>query len=198
MKPLFTTLMLALICVPTAMAREQTLLARITVYWPAGENDRACSNGAKLRPGHCAVDPKKIPYGSKVLFSDTTCTAVDSGPAVVSRAAARLSGKTAFQRAAVVIDRFFETKRQALAWAAANPHFMTVRILDPHHKAVAATESGSHEEATKAIGPGPVQATLPSPVSSLINIFSRNPDLAPTDFLGLLLPTFTIASVPRS
>jgi hypothetical protein len=42
----------------------------------------------------CAVDPKKIPYGSKVVFPDATCVAVDTGSAVVNRKAARLSGRT--------------------------------------------------------------------------------------------------------
>jgi hypothetical protein len=34
-----------------------------------------------------------------------------------------------------VIDRFFETKRQALAWAKANPQFMTVRVVTPEKHA---------------------------------------------------------------
>jgi 3D (Asp-Asp-Asp) domain-containing protein len=198
MKSLFTILMLALICGPTALAREQTILARVTVYWPASENDRACSNGAKLRTGHCAVDPKRIPYGSKVLFPDTTCVAVDSGPAVISRTAARLAGKTALQRAAVVIDRFFETKRQALAWAASNPHFMTLRVLDAHPKTVVAAEAHPEHEGTTSIRPGPTQATPPSPVSRLSNIYSRNPELAPADVRGPLVPTLATVSVPRS
>ena len=57
----------------SAWAKEQTLLARITVYWPSGrEPQRASYNGAKLHGGHCAVDPKRIPYGSKVVFPDVT------------------------------------------------------------------------------------------------------------------------------
>src|ERR1700731_4443950 len=112
MKRVFTILAFALVCRANLFAREQTILARITVYWPAGANDRACSNGVKLQSGYCAVDPKRIPYGSKLLFPDAKCVAVDSGPAVVSRTAARLSGKTALQRAALVIDRYFETKKQ--------------------------------------------------------------------------------------
>src|SRR5438477_10856950 len=91
-----------------AFAREESLLARITVYWPGEGQVRACSNGARLRAGHCAVDPKKIPFGSHVLFPDATCLAVDSGPAVVSRSAARSCGRTAAQRSTLVIDRFFE------------------------------------------------------------------------------------------
>jgi hypothetical protein len=40
---------------------------------------------------------------------------VDTGPAVVSRKAARLCGRTASQLKAIVVDRFFETKREAMA-----------------------------------------------------------------------------------
>jgi 3D (Asp-Asp-Asp) domain-containing protein len=113
------------------------MLARITVYWPSGGRvQTASSNGIKLKNGHCAVDPSKIPYGSKVIFPDAACVAVDSGPAVINRIAARKCGKTPSQRNALVIDRYFETKAQALTWAAAHPHFMTVQVLDPHHKMV--------------------------------------------------------------
>jgi hypothetical protein len=57
--------------------------------------------------------------------------AVDTGSAVRSRKAARLSGRTALERNALVIDRFFETKQQALSWAHRNPYFMFVRISPP-------------------------------------------------------------------
>jgi hypothetical protein len=64
---------------------------------------------------HCAVDPQKIPYGSKVVFPDTVCVAVDCGSDVINRKAARLSGRNVAERNAIVIDRFFETKQKALA-----------------------------------------------------------------------------------
>jgi hypothetical protein len=112
-------------------AVENSLLARITVYWAGEGQMRACSNGARLRAGHCAVDPKRIPFGSQVLFPDAACLAVDSGPAVVSRKAARVTGRTVAQRNAIVIDRFFESRAAALAWERSHPHFMTVRVVQP-------------------------------------------------------------------
>src|SRR2546421_12362709 len=115
----------------SAFAREESLLARITVYWSGEGQLRASSNGARLRAGHCAVDPKRIPFGSRVFFPDTACVAVDSGPAVVSRKAARAIGHTASQRNAIVIDRFFESKEAALSWEGSHPHFMTVRVVAP-------------------------------------------------------------------
>src|SRR6266704_4671458 len=90
-----TTLGFAFLLTARVFAAEESLLARITVYWPGEGQVRACSNGARLRAGHCAVDPKRIPFGSRVLFPDATCTAVDSGPAVVSRSAARPCGRSA-------------------------------------------------------------------------------------------------------
>jgi hypothetical protein len=113
-----------------AFARGESVLARVTVYWRAGHSgERALWNGALLRTGHCAVDPQKIPFGSKVIFADASCVAVDSGPAVVSRKAARLGGRTTRERDAIVVDRFFENRQQALAWARTHPEFMTVRVV---------------------------------------------------------------------
>jgi hypothetical protein len=131
-KRLVIAIALVALCAPAVFAREQTVLARVTVYWRAENQSRASWNGARLRTGHCAVDPRRIPYGSKVVFSDgVECRAVDTGPAVVSRQAARLSGRNAAQRDALVVDRFFETKEEALAWADAHSHFMTLKVLMP-------------------------------------------------------------------
>jgi 3D (Asp-Asp-Asp) domain-containing protein len=113
-----------------ACAREESIMARVTSYWP-GEGSKYASTGRRLRAGHCAVDPKRIPYGSKVVFPDRACTAVDTGPAVVSRKAARLCGRTASQLKAIVVDRFFETKQEAIAWTNAHPNFMTLQIVRP-------------------------------------------------------------------
>jgi len=126
---LLTTIGFAFLVATPIFAVENSLLARITVYWPGEGQLRACSNGARLRAGHCAVDPKRIPYGSHVVFQDATCVAVDSGPAVVSRKAARVTGRSVSQRNAVVIDRFFESREAALAWERSHPHFMTVRVV---------------------------------------------------------------------
>jgi hypothetical protein len=134
MKRLIAAIALGVFIVPAAFAREQTVLARVTVYWRSEGQFRASWNGARLRDGHCAVDPQRIPYGSKVIFADTTCVAVDSGPAVVNRKAARLTGHTDAQRNAIVVDRFFENRKEALAWESTHPHFMTLRVVSPGSK----------------------------------------------------------------
>src|SRR5437660_12724922 len=131
---LFYTVILLSSLEPAAFAREESILARVTSYW-AGEAPKYASTGRRLRAGHCAVDPKRIPYGSKVVFPDRACTAVDTGPAVISRKAARLCGRTASQLKAIVVDRFFETKREAMAWTNAHPHFMTLQVFQPGSQA---------------------------------------------------------------
>ena len=73
---------------------------------------------------------------NQVVFPDRACIAVDTGPAVISRKAARLCGRTANQLKSIVVDRFFETKREAIAWTNTHPHFMTLQIVPP----------GSHPE----------------------------------------------------
>ncbi len=118
-----------------AFAAERTVLARVTTYWRSeGCGLRASWNGARLHNGHCAVDPTKIPYGSKVIFPDTVCTAVDTGPDVVNRKAAKSCARSSTQRSALVIDRFFETREQAMGWQRSNPQFLSVRIVSANDK----------------------------------------------------------------
>ena len=138
MKRFLIVLGLAVLLQPALFAREQSVLARVTVYWASGGGGsdhwtrrHICSTGARLRVGHCAVDPRRIPYGSRVTLPDATLLAVDTGSAVRSRKAARRSGRTALERNALVVDRFFETKQQALGWARRNPYFMLVRVSPP-------------------------------------------------------------------
>jgi 3D (Asp-Asp-Asp) domain-containing protein len=153
MKNLLTTIAFAFLFATPVFGREDLLLARITVYWPGEGQVRACSNGARLKAGHCAVDPKRIPFGSRVLFPDATCVAVDSGPDVISRRAARVTGRTLSQREAIVIDRFFDSKQDALAWANSHPQFMTVRVVHPgsaEETRIAAPEAHSSHTRTAA------------------------------------------------
>src|SRR6266508_1430602 len=99
-----------------------------------GSGEHAAWNGTRLREEHCAVDPKRIPYGSKVVFPDAECVAVDSGLDIINRKAACSCGRKAAERNAIVIDRFFGSRQKALEWAQTHPHFMTVRILTPDVK----------------------------------------------------------------
>jgi 3D (Asp-Asp-Asp) domain-containing protein len=142
---------------PQSKLKSQPVLARVTVYWASGGrgSDRytrqhKCSTGLRLRPGHCAVDPQKIPYGSNIVFPDgTSLAAVDTGTAVKNRKAARLSGQTTMERNAPVIDRFFETKKQALTWASTHPLFVSVRVIPPRSQI--ASSLGQAQSVRRAI-----------------------------------------------
>jgi 3D (Asp-Asp-Asp) domain-containing protein len=143
MKRFLIGLGLVLFLGANAFAREQSVLARVTVYWASGgggsdhwSRRHICSTGARLRAGHCAVDPRRIPYGSRITLPDGPLLAVDTGSAVVSRKAARRAGRTAQERSALVIDRFFETKQQALSWANRNPYFMLVQVSPPDFRSL--------------------------------------------------------------
>ena len=137
---------LALFCLTqTSWAAEQTVTARVTVYWRGEDQSRARWNGIPLQDGHCAVDPHKIPYGSKVVVDGDELTAVDTGPAVVSRKAARAEGRTKEERGALVIDRYFKSKEQAVAWARSHPPFMQVRVVPPGSSKTVQAGIGSSE-----------------------------------------------------
>jgi hypothetical protein len=192
MKRLLIILMVGVMAGPSMFAREQSILARVTVYWPSGKGiERASSNGARLQNGHCAVDPSKIPFGSKVIFPDVACVAVDSGPAVTSRVAARRSGRTAAQRAALVIDRYFETRIQALAWAASHPHFMTVQVLHPGQNV------DNRDPGKIAADDAPVSAPAQS-AGSKPRPYSGNPAFNPTDVRSALGSALLGTALPRS
>lgn len=118
----------------TAVARSR--LARITVYWPE-EGDfytrnRKSSTGVRLRNGHCAVDPKVIPYGSVVnVPAIGPLIAVDTGSAVISRRASRVAGRTREQRNAIVIDVFCSSRSRARALMNRVKHFAIVSWQQP-------------------------------------------------------------------
>jgi 3D (Asp-Asp-Asp) domain-containing protein len=148
MKRLALILLIGSTALPSGFAREiardKSLLARVTVYWAHGgrgadhySRQHKSSTGTRLHVGHCAVDPKKIPYGSRVVLPDgTALSAVDTGGAVRTRKAARRAGRSSNERNAIVIDKFFETKQQALAWANSNPPFVNVKVIPPNAPAM--------------------------------------------------------------
>ena len=166
MKQLTLIFLLGTIGVPSGFARDNSLLARVTVYWAGGGHgaDRytrqhKSATGMRLHVGHCAVDPKKVPYGSRVVLPDgTSLAAVDTGSAVRTRKAARRAGRTIDERNAIVIDKFFENKQQALAWANSNPPFVNVKVVPPNAPAIAKPNITN----SKPIALIPLQSTKPN------------------------------------
>jgi hypothetical protein len=89
-----------------------------------------------------------------MLPDGSSLAAVDTGTAVKNRKAARQSGRTVEERNAIVVDKFFETKKQALAWAKTHPLFMPVKVATPKTRVVTpgtlatTTQLGSQRVAT--------------------------------------------------
>ncbi len=119
--------------------RMRTHLAAVTTYWQRGSGvDRwtrrgVTATGRPLRRGVVAVDPHVIPFGSTVKLDGVpgTFLAADTGGAVISRRAARRTGRTAAERSAIVIDVFFPTEREARAFDARIPRFVRVHHYPP-------------------------------------------------------------------
>ena len=141
MNRLLLLLLTCLIFPDWGFARDNSsLLARVTVYWARGgrggdryTRQHKSATGQRLQQGHCAVDPRKIPYGSRVVLPDgTTLSAVDTGTAVRNRKAARRSGRTSYERNAVVIEKFLANKRQALASTNTNHPLASVEVIPPN------------------------------------------------------------------
>ena len=116
-------------------------------YLPFGE-ELAAGTGGRTAP----------------CFGNATYPA--SGPDVVNRKAARVTGRTALQRNAIVIDRFFESREAALAWERLHPHFMTVRVVQPESREkleISKPEMPTIETHTAAL---PKTSKLESPVNA--------------------------------
>ena len=196
MNRLLLGFLLGLTCVSNGFARDNSLLARVTVYWARGgrgadhyTRQHKSATGLRLQQGHCAVDPRKIPYGSRVVLPDgTSLSAVDTGSAVRTRKAARGAGRTAYERNAIVVDKFFETKRQALAWASSNPPFVNVKVIPPNappvakpnitsSQSIALSPAGTTQgnNPASATSPGAVTAATKTPVAGPIGTIVRNP-----------------------
>ena len=132
----------------SGQARAGERLARVTAYW-AGEGDyytgRCISaTGVRLHDGHCAVDPSIIPYGSVVDIAGVgKFLAVDTGSAVISRTAAREGGHTSAERHALVVDLFFENRREGEKFASAAAKYVSISWWTPTSMGMAARAARS-------------------------------------------------------
>lgn len=98
----------------------QDYIARVTYYWTGHQT----STGEKPRSGHTiAVDPKVIPYGSKVHIPliGKTYKAHDTGPAVVKKKASR--GKN------IVVDVYCSSKAEAQGYIKKYPMYMPIKVI---------------------------------------------------------------------
>jgi 3D (Asp-Asp-Asp) domain-containing protein len=114
------TTLFAILALFTPVVNAKEYLARVTYYWT---HHNTTSTGAKPQAGKTiAVDPKIIPYGSKVFIPkmQKTYVAMNTGPAVVSKKASR--GKT------IVVDIYCRTKAEADALIKKYPMYMKIKV----------------------------------------------------------------------
>jgi 3D (Asp-Asp-Asp) domain-containing protein len=187
MKRLTIIFLLGIIGAANGAYRTDSQLARVTVYWAKGgrgsdrySRQHKSATGQRLQQGHCAVDPRKIPYGSRVILPDgSALRAVDTGTAVQNRKAARRSGRTTGERNAIVVDKFFETKQQALAWANSNPSFVNVKVISPNAPAVTTPNITNSQPIALAPVPTTSKATSGGSVAPM-TVTSNSPASGPT------------------
>jgi 3D (Asp-Asp-Asp) domain-containing protein len=101
----------------------ENVIARVTYYWGC----KNTSTGNKPVSGKTiAVDPKIIPYGSKIFIPkmDKTFVAHDTGGAVKSRLASRKHGRNN-----IVVDIFCSSKAEAQKYIRKYPMFMPIKII---------------------------------------------------------------------
>ena len=187
MKRLTIIFLLGIIGAANGAYRTDSQLARVTVYWAKGgrgsdrySRQHKSATGQRLQQRHCAVDPRKIPYGSRVILPDgSALRAVDTGTAVQNRKAARRSGRTTGERNAIVVDKFFETKQQALAWANSNPSFVNVKVISPNAPAVTTPNITNSQPIALAPVPTTSKATSGGSVAPM-TVTSNSPASGPT------------------
>lgn len=109
----------------------KVLKVRLTAYW-LGQDDWTdslkSSSGRRLVSGvSCAVDPKIIPYGSKVTIKKTgrTFVAVDTGTAVKNRKAEWWKPKKLRKP---VVDLFFKNEKDARKFLARTGRYVEIEI----------------------------------------------------------------------
>lgn len=122
-------ILMLLITIGSLSASEtKEYIARVTYYWPGngGQVGNITSTG---KPAVCgksvAVDPRIIPYGSKIEIPDMkkTFIAKDTGSAVRNRTASKRLGRNN-----IVIDVFCANRAEARRRIREYPMFMRVIV----------------------------------------------------------------------
>ncbi|NJK91965.1 MAG: hypothetical protein HC904_09150 [Blastochloris sp.] len=110
----------------------KTFTVTLTTYWARGRGSDywtrkyTSATGQKLVAGvSVAADPKVIPYGSIIEIEGLGRRVVkDTGSHVIKRVASHRRGVSY-----PVIDLFFESREEALAFARKNPSFAQVKVI---------------------------------------------------------------------
>lgn len=111
---------------------KNAFIVTLTTYWAVGRGSDywtrrfTSATGQRLVPGlSVAADPKVIPYGSIIEIEGVGRRVVkDTGTHVIQRVASRKRGVDY-----PVIDLFFKSRQEALAFARKHPPFAEVKII---------------------------------------------------------------------
>lgn len=112
----------------------QELTVRLTGYWKKGKGTDKWTRKGKTSTGiptshmiTAAVDPKIIPYHSRILIKETNpplhLIALDTGTDVIKRKASRLANN-----GEPVVDIFFEKESDARRFLQNNPQIVNAKI----------------------------------------------------------------------
>ncbi len=119
---------------PLIPSNGKVMTVRVTVYWKSGKgtdyytSKGLAATGTRLvNKRSAAVDPKIIPYGSRIILPEAgkELVAVDTGNAVKQRTAAKKLGKDV-----PVVDIYFDCKKEALEFAKNHPLFMKAVVVN--------------------------------------------------------------------
>lgn len=124
---------------PTSLAtgrperNNEHMTVRVTTYWKNGKGTDKWSKKGISASGvplvnkiSAAVDPKIIPFGSRISIPDLklNLVAVDTGSAVKNRTASRKNGRNE-----PIIDLFFYSKYDALNFCKYNKDYLVTRAF---------------------------------------------------------------------
>ena len=129
---LFYTVIFLLSLASAAFAREESVLARVTSYWAnEGTSGEYAIRADVCAPAIARSIRNEFRNGAKLFFP--MASAPPSTPDrqwLIAKPLVYADERRAKLKA-IVVDRFFETKLEAMAWTNAHSEFMILQIVPP-------------------------------------------------------------------
>jgi 3D (Asp-Asp-Asp) domain-containing protein len=105
--------------IPVSYAK--VISGKASAYWPGEDGGEYCSTGVKAQPGYVAVNPKQIPYGTKMYIVSA------DGKYVYGYAIAADTGGFAYNGSGRIVDLRFPSKSSGSAFGVRK---VNIYILD--------------------------------------------------------------------
>ena len=103
------------------VAYAKVITGKASAYWPGEDGGEYCSTGVKAQPGYVAVNPKQIPYGTKMYIVSA------DGKYVYGYAIAADTGGFATNGSGRIVDLRFPSASSGSAFGVRN---VNIYILD--------------------------------------------------------------------